>query len=46
MLPAVLLVFFAVAVLGGGDAGPPCMGHDEEWMSTIAGHCARLVPGR
>jgi hypothetical protein len=45
MLPAVLLVILAVAVLGGDD-GSGCSGHDGEWMTTIAGHCARLVPSR
>ena len=44
MLPAVLLVLLALAVLGGGGGSGICSGHVGQRVTTLGGQCALLVP--
>jgi hypothetical protein len=45
-LPAVLLVVFLVALIGGSSDSGVCSGHDGQRVTTLGGRCALLVPGR
>jgi hypothetical protein len=44
LLPALLLVVFLVALTGEKPGNTACAGFQDQWVTTLDGHCVRLVP--